>query len=154
MRQSLSSRKGVSEIVAALLLIVITMAAAVLLYVYASGLMGGLQGVAVQQPYLEQVTLDYYDWTTLSTLKLIIRNVGVTKVNIAAADYFINGQLIASLTIACGTFTASALIPQGSCQVTLTSPSGLNSPGVAYNVKIATKDGAVFSYSCIAGQAT
>jgi archaellum component FlaF (FlaF/FlaG flagellin family) len=114
--------------------------------------MGGLQGVAVQQPYLEQVALDYYNWATLSTLTLTIRNVGVTKVNIAAAAYFINGQLIASPTTACGTFTASALIPQGSCQVTLTSPSGLIS-GDAYNVKIATKDGAIFSYSCIAGQA-
>lgn len=128
------------------------MAAAVLLYGYVSGLMGGLLGGAVQQPYLEQVTLDYYDWTTLSALKLTIRNVGVTKLNIVAADYFINGQLIASPTIACGTFTASALIPQGSCLVTLTSPSGLIS-GVAYSVKIATKEGAIFSYSCIAGQA-
>ncbi len=152
MHRSLSSRKGASEVIAALLLILITVAAAVLLYGYVSGLMGGLLGGAVQQPYLEQVTLDYYDWTTLSALKLTIRNVGVTKLNIVAADYFINGQLIASPTIACGTFTASALIPQGSCLVTLTSPSGLIS-GVAYSVKIATKEGAIFSYSCIAGQA-
>jgi flagellin-like protein len=153
MRHPMSSRKGASEIIAAMLLIVITVAASVLMYAYVSGLMGRLQGAAVRQPYLEQVTLDYYDWTTLSTLRLAIRNVGVTKVNIAGADYFINGQLITSPTTVCGTFTASALIPQGSCLVTLTSPSGLTS-GVAYSVKIATKDGAIFSYSCIAGQAS
>jgi flagellin-like protein len=152
MHQSMSSRKGASEVIAALLLILITVAAAILLYGYASGLMGGLLGGAVQQPYLEQVALDYYNWATLSTLQLTIRNVGVTKLNIVAAEYFINGQLIASPTIACGTFTASTLIPQGSCLVTLNSPSGLSS-GFAYNVKIATREGAIFSYSCIAGQA-
>ena len=90
----MSSRKGASEVIAAMLLIVITVAASVLLYAYVSGLMGRLQGVAVQQQYIEEVTLEYYDWTTitngqLSPLKLTLRNVGVAQVTMS--DFFIAG---------------------------------------------------------------
>jgi archaeal type IV pilus assembly protein PilA len=141
-------RRGISEVIAAMLLILIAVAASVLLYVYASGLMGRLQGAAQNQPYLDQISLDYYDWTTLTALKLTLRNVGASKVNLAtgSADYFVNGAILTPSTNTC----TSLQIPQSTCQVTLPA---IGTSGIAYNVKIGTKDGAVFSYSCIAGQA-
>jgi hypothetical protein len=62
--------------------------AAVVLYVYASGLMGSLQASQVRQPYLEQIAIDYYNWTTPNTLKLAIRNVG--SVDVTMADFFLS----------------------------------------------------------------
>lgn len=147
MHQPLSSRKGASEVIAAMLLIVITVAASVLMYAYVSGLMGRLQGVAVRQPYLEQLALDYYDWTTSSALKLRLRNVGAATVTLS--EFFINGATQSQ------SGCSSNLVPQtGVCTATIT-PAGSILPiqrGTAYVVKIVTTDGAIFSYSCIAGQ--
>jgi flagellin-like protein len=148
------SRRGASEVIAAMLLIVITVAAAVLMYAYSSGLMGQLQGVAVQQPYLEQVSLDYYDWTALTTLKLTVRNVGAAKVTMA--DFFVAGMRnTTALTFGSGCNSPRGVLAvQSACVVTFPVPSGFATPGVAYSVKIVAKDGAVFSYSCIAGTAS
>lgn len=157
-----SSRKGASEVIAAMLLIAITVAAAVLMYAYASGLMGRLQGVAIQQPYLEQVALDYYDWSgtspcssSITILCLTLRNVGVAK--LAMSDFFIAGiRNTTDLTFGavCNSPQQGVLAVQSSCLLKFPVPSGFTpTPGVAYNVKIVTRDGAILSYSCIAGQA-
>ena len=155
-------RRGASEIIAAMLLIVITVAAAVLMYAYASGLMGRLQGAAQSQPYLEQVSLDYYDWSGTSTCSsgltivcLTLRNVGVAKVTLT--DFFIAGtrnttDLKFNGTI--GGCVQGVLKVQSVCVITFYVPTSVPiSSGITYNVKIVTRDGAVFSYSCIAGQA-
>lgn len=155
-------RKDASEIIAAMLLIVITVAAAVLMYAYASGLMGRLQGASTSQLYLEQVSLDYYDWTTLSKLTLIIRNVGVAKVTVS--DVFINGVLqtatLSNIGSGTGCNTPTGNVPLNTaCVETIStfvgtpfSGSATPTSGVAYPIKIISSDGGVFSYSCIAGQ--
>ncbi len=150
----LSSRKGVSEIIAALLMITITVAGATLLYVYVEGLMGSLQ-TNVSQPYSEQLSLDYYDWTNTNSLKLTLRNVG--PVQISLADFFIAGaQNTTSLTFGGGCNSPRGVLPvQTSCAVTFPVPAGFTvKSGVAYTVKIVAKDGTIFSYSCIAGSLT
>jgi len=148
----LLTRKATSEVIAALLLIVITVAAAVLLYTFSSGLLGRLQETSNQQPYLEQLTLDYYDWTNLSSLKLTVRNVGVSK--IALVDFFIAGRRNSTnLTFASGCASDGVLLVQSSpCLIVFPMPSGfLPNATFAYSVKMITKNGATFSYSCIAG---
>lgn len=151
MRHPLSSRKGASEVIAAMLLIVITVAASILMYAYVSGLMGRLQGVRVQQPYLEHLALEYYDWTTTSTLKLTLRNVGSAVINIGNGDWYING--VKQTQSGCSGYLA----PQtGVCTATIT-PTGSILPilnGQVYSVIVATPDGAISPYSCIAGQST
>jgi hypothetical protein len=152
--RSLSSRKGASEVIAAMLLIVIAVAATVLLYVYVSGLMGSLQGGSVQQQYLEQISLDYYDWTTLSTLKLTLRNVGVAKVTFS--DFFIAGQgNTTALTFGSGCNSPRGVLTvQSSCVVTFSIPTGFSATsGIVYSVRVISIDGAIFSFSCIAGRA-
>jgi archaeal type IV pilus assembly protein PilA len=162
LRHPLSSRKGVSEIIAVMLLIAIAVAASVLMYVYVSGLMGSLQGVKVQQSYLDRVALDYYDWsgeskcsTNINVLCLTVRNVGVTKVTMS--DFFINGRSnTTGLTFGtgCNTPQRGVLNVGSSCVLAFPVPSGFApTAGVAYNVKVVTSDGAILSYSCIAGQA-
>lgn len=156
-------KKGVSEVVAAMLLITITVAASIIFYVYSSGLLGSLTGAQPQSgQYSNQITLEYYDWTSLNSLKLTVRNVGSGFAKISA--YYVNGVKVAPSPGGCT--TVSTLYPQtstltSSCTVTLTisgSPPRLGGQtvltGVAYLVKIATTDGGLFSYSCIAGQST
>lgn len=147
-------RRGVSEVVAAMLLITITVAASIILYVYSSGLLGSLTGAQPQSgQYANQITLEFYDWTTLTSLNLTVRNVGSGLANIAA--YYVNGVKV-SASGACTSTTT--LQPQKSCTVKLTIPVSLNGQtilsGVSYLVKVATKDGGAFAYTCVAGQKT
>lgn len=146
-----SGRKGISEIVAALLLILIVIAGSILVYVYSSGLLGSLQGAQPQQPYANQITLEYYDWTSTTTLTLTLRNVGSGRGILT--DFFVGGQLL-PLKAGSTCVTTTLLAPQSSCKAILDTSTLTISNGVAYVVKVVTRDGSVFSYSCIAGQST
>jgi hypothetical protein len=165
-------KRAVSELVAIMMLISITVAAAFVIYVYSSGLLGGLTGAQPQSGlYTNQITLEYYDWTTspcCTTLKLTIRNVGTGLANIAA--YYVSGKPITypststctsvsgigTVAVTSTVTSVTSLVPQASCSVTLTMPTtGLTiTPGVAYEVKIVTNNGGVFAYSCVAGERT
>lgn len=149
--------RGISEVVAALMLVSITVAAAILIYVYSSGLLGSLQAAQPQQgQYTNQISLEFYDWTIggcppCQTLNLTVRNVGSGLSTVAA--YYVSGVKITTTAGSCT--TVGVLKPQNSCSVKLTIPGSLTiTPGVAYLVKVATKDGGVFAYNCIAGQRT
>ena len=159
----LASRKGVSEIISALLIICITVSAATLFAAYASGLMGKIQPPVASQPYTEQFSVEYYNWNTLSSLTFDLRNTGEATVNLATADYYLSGVQQACSSGSCvtnpsgGTCTStSAVAPATACLITLApSPSGSYSSGIAYVLKIVlTKDGAIFTFSLIAGSYT
>lgn len=137
------NRKGVSQIVAALLLVALAVAAAILLYVYAMGYMGQLQTSGGQQ-MKEQLVLEAYNWQSTNVLVLTVRNVGPTPINLASADFFMNGQA-STWTMNC----PSGLQPSQSCVISLTIPNAQQ--GTAYPVKIVTADGATFSYSAVCG---
>lgn len=143
------SRRGVSVIIAALLLIAIAVAAAVLLYVFSIGLLGSLSSSGGQQTK-QQLVLEAYNWGTANSLILNLRNVGSASVNLALADVFVNGTKINNPT------GCSTLAPTLSCTMTVPAGTIPSTPvsGVAYVIKIVTPDGAVFSYSAIYGQAT
>jgi FlaG/FlaF family flagellin (archaellin) len=143
-------KRGVSIIIAALLLIAIAVAAAVLLYVFSIGLIGGLQGGGGQQTK-QQLIMEAYNWIGAgASFDTTFRNVGSASVDVGAADYFVNG-LAATMGGAC---VGLVLDPQDSCEATITPDGSVTiTSGVAYTLKIVTPDGAVFSYSVVAGQA-
>jgi FlaG/FlaF family flagellin (archaellin) len=139
------SKRGVSVIIAALLLIAIAVAAAVLLYVFSIGLLGSLQGSGGQQTK-EQLILEAYNWSTITSLQLSVRNVGTAAV--VVGDIFVGGVSVGasgSTTIGIQSMTVLSVTPPLTISAT---------PGVAYVIKVVTIDGAVFSYSAIAGQAS
>jgi len=153
------NKRAVSEVVGALLMIALAVTAGVVVYVYASGLMGSLQGSKVNPPYMEKITLDYYQWimksTTNGTLTLVLRNTGSAQLTLA--DFFIAGNPIAANATSFGYGCLTAQNPRNlnvnaaGCQVEL-SYTGLSfTSGVAYNVRVVTTDGAIFDYSCVAG---
>ena len=162
-----SSRRGISEIIAALLVICITVSAGTLLAAYASGVMGRLQ-TTVTQPYTEQLTLDYYTWpclngncysSTAGSLNITIRNDGAAPITFA--DFFIGGVSTQPTTAGCPSQNPPyVLAVQSACKLTFPVPSGLtstltaNGGGIAYTVKLVANDGTIFTFSCIYGSYT
>jgi len=133
-------------------MIAITVTSGIVVYVYASGLMGPLEGVKVQQPYLEKITLDYYQWnwksSTAGNLTLELRNTGSTQITLA--DVFIIGQPVAR-TFGSGCSSGTLGVNAPGCQVSITYTGLAITSGNAYNVRVVTSDGAIFDFSCIAG---
>jgi flagellin-like protein len=139
------SRRGVSQVIAALLLIAIAVAAAILLYVFAIGLLGGL-GTSGGQQTKEQAIMEAYNFPASGALTISVRNVGAATVDMSGADYFLNG-VGATPDNGCKlTLTIS-----GSCTTTLTVANSNLSSGDGYPLKIITPDGGIFSYSVIYG---
>ncbi len=142
------TRRGVSVIIAALLLIAIAVAAAVLLYVFSIGLLGSLSSSGGQQ-MKEQLIMEAYDWTG-ATLLVTVKNVGSVSITIQSGDWFLNG-MTAVPSAGC---TTSLAIGQ-KCQATLPMPTGFTpTSGVAYALKITTPDGGAFAYAAVKGLAT
>ena len=149
------SRKGVSEIIGALLVVCITVSAATLFAAYASGLMGSLLE-PVSQPYAEQLTLDYYNWATVANGPTItIRNDGAATITLR--DFFLQGvKNTTDLTTSnCPSPNAYVLTVQSSCTLVFPIPTGLTvTSGIAYTVKLVAIDGTIFTFSCVAGSFT
>jgi len=180
----LSSRRGISEIISALLVVCITVSAATLLGAYASGLMGRIQ-TRVSQPYTEQLTLDYYQWcngasstwsngncvTIASLYPFTIRNDGAAAITLN--DFYIEGGVNGGAMVTSisnnnspgcpSTNTPPSTSPpytiavQSTCTLTITT-SGLTgltiTAGSSYTVKLVANDGTIFTFSCIAGSYT
>jgi flagellin-like protein len=140
------NNRGVSQVIAALLLIAIAVAAAILLYVFAIGLLGSLGSGGGQQTK-EQVIMEAYSFAG-GTLSVTMRNVGPSAVNIGGADFFINGVL---QTAPSGTCAGATLTPTQSCSATMTYSGSSLVSGAAYPFKVVTPDGGIFSFSVIAG---
>ena len=131
------SKRAVSPVIATLLMIAVAVAASVIVYVWSAGLLGTLMGGGGAQ-VKEQVILEAYEWTATGSLKVYLRNVGATDVEIAAI-YVGGTQKTQALTLSVKAATDVSL-------------TGLTATaGTAYVVKVVTKTGAVFSFSCIAG---
>jgi flagellin-like protein len=147
MRKNKSTKKGVSPVIAVLLMIAIAVAAAILVYVWAMGLIGTLTGSGGGQ-VKEQIIMDAYNWQTpAGPMTIYMRNVGSSQIIVDAI--YIGGASAASnlnsqLTLQTTASTFSVPVP------TDISPTS----GVAYTVKVITKTGGVFTFSVICGSAS
>jgi flagellin-like protein len=139
--------KAVSQVIAALLLIAVAVAAAVLLYVFSIGLLGYLSTGGGEQTK-QQVIMESYNFPVGGPLTVTVKNVGRGSVDLSKADFFING-----VSATAGAGCSVTLTVSGSCTTTVSLSSGYGSlvSGVAYPLKIVTPDGAIFSYSCVYG---
>jgi flagellin-like protein len=147
------NNRAVSDIIAALLLIAIAVAAAILLYVFAIGLLGSLGSSGGLQTK-EEILMEAYSFPTGSPASLVVtvRNIGSQTENLAGADYFVNGiKTTGSPSFTCS--PASAVTPTEPCAITLTVTTTSLISGASYPLKIATPTGGVFSYPVIYGGA-
>ena len=154
MRKRFTNR-GISTIIAALLLIAIAISAGVLLYVFSMGLISGLEGTGGQQTK-DQLIMEAYNWGSIvGPVTVNMLNTGSSTINIGSATYYLGGL---STTGSCGSFSSGSssttLLPGGSCIDSVAVPAGLGpvSGGVAYVLKIGLVDGGIMSCSVVAGQ--
>jgi hypothetical protein len=123
-------------------MVAIAVAAAIITYVWAMGLLGGLMGTGGTQTK-EQLILEAYDWKDKGTIIMIVRNVGSTEVNIAAI--YLEGSPLtpATATVSIGGTASYSLSASG---LTVTS-------GASYTLKLITATGGTFTFSVVAGKA-
>ena len=143
------NNRAVSQIIAALLLIAIAVAAAILLYVFSIGLLGSLGSSGGQQTK-DQLIMEGYSFPAPgSSLTILVRNVGSSSLNIAAADFFLNG--VKSTGNPTGSCATATLTPTQSCSATVTVTTTSLVSGSSYPFKVVTPDGGVFSYTVVFG---
>jgi len=139
-----------------MLLLMMVVAAGVSYYVYSTNLLGSLEG-ANGPVTLDNLRIEAYNWASLGSLTLNVRNIGTTVLNLGTADWFVGGVRM-SVTITNptgGTCTTNTAVgPATLCVVTATISGLTVSSGIVYVVKIVLRDSAIFSISAIAGQVT
>ena len=143
------SSRGVALIISALILIMISVVACVSFYAYSANLFGRLMG-ANQPETMDNLRIEAYNWDTLTSLVLNVRNVGNDGLTMSSANWFVGGFMYTTVSGSCST----TLSPGTSCAETINIPSGSVTAGIVYVVKIVLSDGAIFSTSAIAGQVT
>jgi len=139
-----------------LLLIMITVAASVSFYVYSRRIFVSWEAANGPET-MDNLRIEAYNWNTLGTLILNVRNIGTNVLNINSADWVVGGvRMTATLSNPTGgTCTAFTAVAPGTLCVATVNLSGLAaSAGIVYVVKIVLSDGAIFSTLAIAGQVT
>jgi len=144
-------KKGVSPVIAVLLMIAITIAIGVLVYVWISGLAGSLTKGGGSQ-VTEQLELVAYDFRDLNQCKIYIKNTGSVKVNID--EVYFNGTKLNYTTASTpnsGEYAGTTSLDVGETAAIVIGVSDARS-GVSYIIKVVTKSGAVFTFTVVAGR--
>jgi len=128
------------------MLITIAVVAGVSFYIYSTKLLGSLEG-ANAPVTMDNLRIEAYNWQTLTSLMLNVRNTGTDVLTMSSAQWFVGG-VMETPPSGCST----SLSPGALCVATITV-SGFT-PGIVYVVKIVLRDGAIFGTSAIAGQVT
>jgi flagellin-like protein len=134
-------RRGVSPVIATLLLILIAVAAAVLVYLWVSGYVG--TATRAQPEMEEKIKIEAVSGVKSgpTTITCYVRNIGGVDAVIVSA-YLEAGGIVVSSASAGG---QTSITPG---EVKTVTASGLNlSPGKTYTIKLVTKTGVEASYT-------
>ena len=142
-----AKKRGVSPVIATLLLIVIAVAAAVLAYIWITGYMGTLQAQAGAQQVQERIKIEGIEIGTGTSAnkitKVYIRNIGDVRVNVTTL-YLINVSILAKEDV------KKVIDPEGVLAYTTTTSGGFQDvtlePGVTYTIKAVTSKGIEATY--------
>ena len=135
-------RKGISPVIAVLLLIVIAVAAAILTYVWLTGYMGTLQSQAGTQQVQERIKIEgvKIDTDNDQVDAVYVRNIGDVSVKIA--DIYImdsSGNVIEKIS------STATLNPESTSTLSVSMSTKL-SEGSTYIVKVVTARGTEVTY--------
>ncbi|MDG6970422.1 MAG: hypothetical protein JRN54_04855 [Nitrososphaerota archaeon] len=150
-------RRAVSPIVATLLLIAISVALGVVVYVFTSGLASSLTSGGNGHQLTEQLSMNAYNFQG-STLTLYVANTGTGTVTVQSTGVYYDGTLVSApvafavVSGSCTVVTAASATcsPQGTFSLLFTPSPAV--AGVSYTVKLVTTDGGIFSFDVVAGQ--
>ncbi|MEM2126181.1 MAG: archaellin/type IV pilin N-terminal domain-containing protein [Candidatus Methanosuratincola sp.] len=130
-------KKGVSPIIATLLLIVIAVAAAVVTYSFVMGFIGTSTNPSGQQG---QLTYDSYTLSSAGTLNAYVRNIGSKAVTVDLC-YFNGTQKDVSPNVA---------ISPGEVKLVSVTTLGTLTSGTGYNVRFVCTDGTILEFTAVA----
>ncbi len=138
--------KGVSPIIATIILIIISVAAGALLWMWVSGYITSSQ-MPSQSVWHERIKIDAVNVVSKNALNIYVRNLGGATVNIVSA-YILdtNGIAIESISIEPGVVIEPYKVKEVRLKV---SNSSLYKPGYTYIVKVVTSSGVEASYGFI-----
>ncbi|WP_054853934.1 hypothetical protein [Vulcanisaeta distributa] len=154
MARNRNNRKsvGIEPIVAAILLIVITVVAAVLLYMWFSGYLSATTSKVSSMATPEQFQVVAASLSATSGLTAYVQNTGSVTVTITGI-YLLNstnGGLICELVNSTG-FTPVQISPGTTREVTITSTTGCSiSSGTTYELLFVTSEGTKYTTSVVA----
>jgi flagellin-like protein len=137
-------KRGVSPVIAVLLLIAIAVATGILVYIWVTGLSGALTQTGGQQ-VAEQLTMEAYDYDPIASgVVLYVRNTGTVDLDIDTV-YFdgVEDTTIDPGVLSPGDSTSFTIDVSGATGATA---------GSSHIVKIVTKTGAVFTFTVVAGR--
>ncbi len=138
-----TSRKAVSPLIATLLLVLISIAAASLIYVFVTGYISGSAGqrpTAQSQIVIEAATLNATNNATNANVTVYVRNVGQQEIpsgNWSIYLYDLNGTMVGYNV----TYTASSLGPGSLLQINATVTNTTITSGRYYDVKVVSPVG-------------
>lgn len=145
MKSILKNKKGMSAILATLLLVVIVVAMGAIVYAWSTGLIGGM----MKQPAStgEALTLDSGVFNTATNATLSVRNVGDSSVSLERC--YVEGTDGSSTTVeSTGLSITSIPVSSVSDVVITVSPTSMNfTQGYTYEFKMVTASGNQFVFS-------
>jgi hypothetical protein len=156
-----AARRAVDPIIATLLLIAISVAAGILVYVYVNSLSGGLTASGGQQ-ISEQASMDSFNFNTLTAPVINIRDTGGSSTTLNAV-YF-DGQPCQGGNAVC---TATAFVEPATngctgvalpvtCTtgqyVAMTLTTAAQTAGTSHTVKVISITGGTYVFSVVAGR--
>ena len=154
----MTARRAVDPIIATLLLIAISVAAGIIVYVYVNSLAGGLTQAGGTQ-MSEQLSMDSYSFAAsgANNLVLNLRNSGSASVTIDSGALFYDGTLQTDTHTGPGSGTSCFALGT-SYQVTVGTPCYIvlhivgATAGTGHLVKVVTVSGGTFTYPVTAGR--
>ncbi len=156
-------RRGIDPIIATLLLVAITVAAGVIVYVFVTGLSGNLTASGGSQ-VTEQVSMDAYVYNPIgSGVAVYVRNVGTATTTLDSSAMFFDGLAATDTHTgfagkACQALATTYQIPVGtSCYFSFTTTPTNNAAnaatsGTSHTIKVVSKTGGTFVFTVIAGR--
>ncbi|MCS7111274.1 MAG: hypothetical protein RMI45_01005 [Ignisphaera sp.] len=138
--------KGVSPIIATIILIIISVAGGALLWLWVSGYITSAQAPP-QSVWYERIKIDAVNLVSKNELKVYIRNLGSVAVDVVSAYILsVDGIAIDSIAVE----PRVSIEPQRVREVTLIiSKPNLYSPGYTYIVKVVTANGVEANYGFV-----
>ena len=146
-----NAKRGIEPIVAAILLIVITVVAAVLLYMWFSGYLTATTGKVSSMASPEEFQVVAASLSASNGLNAYIQNTGSTTITITGV-YILDAttnSLICGNTTSTG-LPATTISPGQTAQITATFSGCTINPNTTYLVKFVTAEGTQYTVSVVA----
>lgn len=132
----LKQKKGISTIIAVLLMIVISVAAAVITYIWITGYIGGTMSGIEQQSEQMQISIDAVSNSTSTAFTAVVRNTGDITATVNAIYV---GTSTSNLVAATGVTSADVAVSStGSFSATYSTGFV---KGTTYTIKVICSDG-------------